>query len=114
MNVSISADKIIDELAYDTQTSEVVMIIRTEGEWADNYLEIVEQLKEKITTYLTFAFAGQLAEEFPEHKDKTVRMQLDCTVMPAAPIMDFLTQVDELLAKNNARLVVNHLTPASS
>lgn len=99
----------IDEVILDEETDEIVLVIKALQPW-DDASAIIMQLQEKISQYLRFALAGQLAEEFPQHKDRAVRLQLDCTELPGKPVMQFLDQVDGVLEQTDrVRMVINHL-----
>lgn len=109
--MEFTAPDVIDEVAFDPDTNEIVLIIRALDSWGeeDGLIDIGEHLKEKLTSYITFSFAGQLAEAFPEHKDDKVRIQINCTEMPPVPMLELLEKIDSVVSANGARLIVNHL-----
>ena len=97
---------IIDEVAFDPDQDELVLILRMNDPW-DDLENQVAQLKERISNYTRFALGGQMAETFPEHQGKKVRVQLDCQYITPEPLLSFLEQVNEILKKGGARLVIN-------
>lgn len=112
--MDISATDVIDEVAFDPENQEIVLILRAFGPWGDDesLVALSDPLKEKVSSYITFAFAGQLAEAFPEHKDKKVRIQIDCDEMPPQAMLILLEKIDDVVKPNGARLLINHRAPA--
>lgn len=112
MTSGLDQPELIDEVIFDEETSEIVLVIKAFQPW-DDARTIIGQLQEKISQYLKFALAGQLAEEFPQHKDSAVRLQLDCSELPSPPVMQFLDQVDGVLGQTDrVRMVINHIQAA--
>lgn len=114
--MDISAKDVIDEVAFDPENEEIVLILRALGPWGDDeaLVELSEPLKDKISSYITFAFAGQLAESFPEHQGKKVRIQIDCDEMPPKAMLILLEKIDDVVKPNGARLLINQRAPAQS
>ena len=104
--IGINNPEVIDEVAYDPESKEIVLVMVESRPW-DSPEVAVELLKDKIAKYISFALGEQLAEEFPDHQDKSIRFQLNCSHMPEEAILTFLSQVNDVLGKQNARLVVN-------
>ena len=98
--------EVIDEVAFDPDNSELVLIMRTNRQW-DNAPQMVEQIKAKVGNYMQFAMGEQMAEAFPDHADSKVRIQLDCKYLPADAAIPFLEGLNEVLMKGGLRLVVN-------
>ncbi|MEW5755024.1 MAG: DUF6572 domain-containing protein [Pseudomonadota bacterium] len=109
MNIGLAHPDIVDEVAFDPEYDEIVLIINAMEQSWDDGASVVEQLKEKIAQYVKFALAGQLVAEFPEHKEKRVRLQINCTVVPGAQILEFIDQVEAVLVASKMRIVINHI-----
>ncbi len=71
----------IDLIAQDPASSEVVLGMTEPRPWDGSDRRIYE-LQEKVNTYLSFALDGEMAENFPQFAEKTVRLQLDCVEAP--------------------------------
>jgi len=97
---------IIDEVAFDSDHDELVLILHMNEPWDDLENQLT-QLKDRIANYTRFALGGQLVEAFPEHQGKKVRVQLDCQYLTPEPLLGFLEQVNEILNKGGARLAIN-------
>jgi hypothetical protein len=111
MEHGINNPEVIDEIAFDPDNDEIVLIMRAPEEWDDMKSRGAE-VKEKMTTYVAFAFGGGLEEQFPEYKGKKIRFQVDVTFMPPEPVLELFEELHEIVSKDNdARLVVNHVVP---
>ena len=106
MQQGIEFAEVIDEVAFDPDNSELVLIMRTQRTW-DDAPQMVEQIKAKVGNYMQFAMGGQMAEAFPDHADSKVRIQLDCKYLPTDIAIPFLEGLNDVLMKGGMRLVVN-------
>jgi len=106
MQQGIEFAEVIDEVAFDPDNGELVLIMRTNRDWSDA-VKMTEQIKSKVGNYMQFAAGGQMAEAFPDHKESKVRLQLDCKFLPTEPVIPFLENLNEVLMKGGMRLVVN-------
>lgn len=109
MDFGLAHPDIVDEVAFDPEYDEIVLVINAMEQRWDDVASVVEQIKEKIAQYVKFALAGQLGAEFPEHKEKRVRVQLNCAEVPGAPVLEFIDQVEAVLVASNMRIVINHI-----
>ncbi len=112
MDLGLAHPDIVDEVAFDPEHDEIVLIIDAMEQRWDDAASVIEQLKEKIAQYVKFALAGQLVEEFPEHKEKRVRVQINCAAVPGAQVLEFIDQVEAVLLASKMRIVINHIQRA--
>ena len=87
---------VIDLVAHDPSSDEVVLGMYEEREW-DGSDERLFELQEKFNTYLSFALDGEMAESYPHYLGKRVRLQLNCFFPPDSTAFAFLDQVKEAL-----------------
>ena len=87
--MSLRHANVIDLLAHDPATDEVVMTIVEPRPW-EGTDQHVYQLQEKINAYLSFALDGEMLEQLPQLKGKSVRVQLDCVQEPDAKTAYFI------------------------
>lgn len=85
---------VIDLIADDAKTGEVVLIMLEERPW-DGSEQRLFQLQEKINAYLSFALDGEMAEAYPQFDGRKIRLQLDCVGMPGSDVVGFLGAVRE-------------------
>jgi hypothetical protein len=104
--LGVANPHVVDEVAYDPSSEEIVLIMTEKRPWhsLDNPIHL---LKEKIAKYIEFAFGDQLASEFPDHKGKSIRFQLESSDTPDQQTLEFLSKANEVLGKKGARLVIN-------
>lgn len=88
---------VIDVIAFDEKTGEVVLVLREPRNW-DGSDGRLFQLQEKINAYLSFALDGEMSDAYPAFVNKPVRLQLDCTTQPDARTVDFIGIVREQIA----------------
>ncbi|MGC3992079.1 MAG: hypothetical protein QM796_20775 [Chthoniobacteraceae bacterium] len=99
---------VLDAIAHDPKTDEIVLIMQEQREWSGGDEQLF-QLQEKLNTYLSFALDGELAEAFPQMAGKKVRIQLDTPKMPDERTLDFLQSVYDQIALQEIRFEL-HVT----
>jgi hypothetical protein len=77
VNVSMDDPGVIDFVAHDPKTDEV-MLVMVEGRQWGNRGELLPELQTKLSTYLTYALDGQLNEDYPQFAGKAIRFELRC------------------------------------
>ncbi|SRR5258707_10157769 len=88
---------VIDIVADDAKTGEVVLIMLEPRPWDGSELRLF-QLQEKINAYLSFALDGEMADAYPALAGKPLRLQVDCVTMPDSTVVEFLSTVREQIA----------------
>ncbi len=96
---------VIDLIAHDSKTGEVVLIMLEERPW-DGSEHRLFQLQEKINAYLAFALDGEMAEAYPQFDGRKLRLQLDCVGMPGSDVVSFLSAVREQIEFQGINLEV--------
>jgi hypothetical protein len=96
---------VIDLIADDGKTGEVVLIMLEERPW-DGSEQRLFQLQEKINAYLSFALDGEMAEAYPQFDGRKIRLQLDCVGMPGSDVVGFLSAVREQIGFQGINLEV--------
>lgn len=96
---------VIDLIADDSKTGEVVLIMLEERPWDGAEVRLF-QLQEKINAYLAFALDGEMAEAYPQFSGRKIRLQLDCVGMPGSDVVQFLSMVREQIAFQGINLEV--------
>ena len=96
---------VIDLIADDAKTGEVVLIMLEERPWDGAELRLF-QLQEKINAYLSFVLDGEMGEAYPKFVGRKIRLQLDCVGMPDSSVVQFLSMVREQIAFQGINLEV--------
>ena len=95
--MSLRQSNLIDLLALDPTTDHVVMTMVEPRPW-DGSDQRVYELQEKVNAYLSFALDGELEEQIPQLKGKTVRLQLDCLQEPDEKMAHFIAIIQKQIA----------------
>ncbi|HET6406469.1 MAG TPA: DUF6572 domain-containing protein [Chthoniobacteraceae bacterium] len=104
---------VLDALAEDKVTGEVVLVMFEDRSW-DLGDQQLFQLQEKLNAYLSFALDGELAEQLPQFANRPVRVQLNCSEPPPEPVVAFLSKVREQVGLQGINFVVEGIAPPES
>ena len=96
---------VIDVIAHDAKTGEVVLVMNEPNEW-DGSDEQLFSLQERFNAYVSFLLDGEMAEAHPELAGKPARIELRCTYMPEARALELLGHIHDQLAFQEIRLEV--------
>jgi len=96
---------VIDVVAEDEATGEIVLVMKEPRPWDGTELQLF-QLQEKINTYLSFALDGEMWEEFPQFVERPLRLQLDCVEPPDGTALQLLSAVREQIGYRGINLIV--------
>jgi uncharacterized protein DUF6572 len=96
---------IIDVIAEDTKTGEVVLVMNEPNEW-DGSDEQLLALQERFNAYVSFLLDGEMADTHPELAGKRARIELRCAHMPDASALELLGLIHDHLAFQEVRLEV--------
>ncbi|MEK0446077.1 MAG: hypothetical protein RLZZ399_1398 [Verrucomicrobiota bacterium] len=83
---------VIDFLAYRTQSGEVLLKMFESRPWGTSK-EQMFQLQDKLNAYFSFILDGEMADTYPQFKDKPVRITLECATPPEGQVLQFLQTV---------------------
>src|SRR5439155_16517612 len=100
---------VIDVIAHDPKTGEVVLIMNGPNEW-DGSDEQLLSLQERFNAYVSFLLDGEIVEAHPELAGKPTRIELRCAHMPDGRALELLGHIHDQLAFQEIRLevVVKH------
>ena len=96
---------IIDVIAHDAKTSEVVLVMNEPNEW-DGSDEQLLSLQERFNAYVSFLLDGEMAEAHPELAGKPARIELRCAHIPEARALELFGHIHDQLAFQEIRLEV--------
>jgi hypothetical protein len=106
---------VIDVIAHDTKTNEVVLVMNEPNEW-DGSDEQLLALQERFNAYASFLLDGEIAEAHPELAGKPARIELRCVHMPDTRALELFGLIHDQLAFQEIKLevVVGRNDPPSS
>jgi hypothetical protein len=96
---------VIDVIAHDPKTSEVVLVMNEPNEWNGSNNQLLA-LQERFNAYVSFLLDGEMAEAHPELVGKPTRIELRCACMPDERALELLGQIHDQLAFQEIRLEV--------
>jgi hypothetical protein len=96
---------VIDVIAHDPQTGEVVLVMNQPDEWHGSDEQLFS-LQERFNAYVSFLLDGEMAEAHPEFTGKPMRIELRCAHMPDPRALELLGQIHDQLAFREIRLEV--------
>ena len=96
---------VIDVVAYDQKTGEVVLLMNEPNEWDDSDDHLFS-LQERFNAYVSFLLDGEMAEAHPELSGKPTRIELRCAHMPDTRALELLGHIHDQLAFQEIRLEV--------
>jgi hypothetical protein len=96
---------VIDVIAQDAKTSEVVLVMNEPDDW-DGSDERLLLLQERFNAYVSFLLDGEMAESHPELAGKPCRIELRCSRMPDTRALELLRLIYDQLAFQEIKLEV--------
>ncbi len=101
----MNRSSIIDLVAHDPKTDEVVLVMKEAGEW-DGSDDRLHALQERFNTYVSFLLDGELAETHPDLAGKRARIEVRCEQMPDALALELLGMIHDQLAFQDIKMEV--------
>src|SRR6266849_1341479 len=103
--ISNSKDRtsVIDVIAHDPKTSEIVLVMKEPNEW-DGSDEQLLSLQERFNAYVSFLLDGEMAEAHPELAGKPARIELRCAQIPDDKAIALLGEIHDQLALQEIRV----------
>jgi hypothetical protein len=95
----------IDMIASDAKTGEIVLVMNEPGEW-DGSDEQLLALQERFNAYASFLLDGEMAESHPNLAGRRARIELRCARMPETRTLELLGLVHDQLAFQEIKLEV--------
>lgn len=96
---------IIDVIAADTKTGEVVLVMNESNEWNGSDEQLLA-LQERFNAYVSFLLDGEMAESHPELAGKPARIEVRCVHMPDARALELLALIHDQLAFQEIKMEV--------
>ena len=96
---------VIDVIAHDPKTNEVVLIMNEPNEWHWSDEQLLG-LQERFNAYVSFLLDGEMAEAHPELSGKRTRIELRCAHMPGVHALELLGHIHDQLEFQEIRLEV--------
>jgi Family of unknown function (DUF6572) len=96
---------IVDVIAEDKRTGEVVLVMNEPNEWVGSDEQLLA-LQERFNSYVSFLLDGEMAETHPELAGKPARIELRCAHMPDTRALELLGLIHDHLAFQELKLEV--------
>ena len=96
---------VIDVIAEDPKSGEVVLVMNELNEWGVSDERLLA-LQERFNAYVSFLLDGELADAHPELAGKSARIELRCAHMPDASALELLGLIHDQLAFQDIKLEV--------
>ena len=96
---------VIDLLAHDPKTDEVVLVMNEPNEWGGSGDKLLA-LQERFNAYVSFLLDGEMAEVHPGLAGKPARIELRCAHMPDTRALELLGLIHDQLAFQEIKLEV--------
>ena len=95
----------IDVIAQDSKTGEVVLMMNEPEPWDDSDERLLA-LQERFNAYVSFLLDGEMASEHPELVGKPARIELRCAHIPDTRALELLGMIHDQLAFQEIRMEV--------
>ena len=96
---------VIDVIAADKKTGEVVLVMNEPNEW-DGSNEQLLGLQERFNAYVSFLLDGEMNSAHPELAGKPSRIEVRCKHMPNSQTLELLALIHDQLAFQDIKLEV--------
>jgi hypothetical protein len=96
---------VIDVIAEDTKTGEVVLVMNEPEPWEDSDERLLA-LQERFNAYVSFLLDGEIVEAHPELVGKPTRIEVRCVHMPDARALELLGLIHDQLAFQEIKMEV--------
>jgi hypothetical protein len=96
---------VIDMIAEDTKTGEVVLVMDEPNEWNGSEEQLLA-LQERFNAYVSFLLDGEMTEAHPELAGKPARIELRCARMPDSRALELLGLIHDQLTFQEIKLEV--------
>jgi hypothetical protein len=96
---------VIDVIAQDTNTGEIVLVINEPEPWDDSDARLLA-LQERFNVYASFLLDGEMASEHPELAGKRARIEVRCAHVPDSRALELLGMIHDQLAFQEIKMEV--------
>ena len=99
----------LDAIAYDAKKDVVILAMYETRPWDQGEAQLL-QLQEKLNAYASYALDGEMAADYPEFRDKKIRIQLRTVHEPPARAMEFVQMARQQLELQEVTFEVIRIT----
>ena len=96
--MSVEEEGVVDAISVERVSGTVVLTISDHLEW-DEANEHHLLLQKKINRYLAFVESGELLEEYPNAKGRSVRIDVVCRYEPSGIGREFLSRAETTISE---------------
>jgi hypothetical protein len=96
---------IIDVIAEDKKTGEVVLVMNESNEWNGSDEQLLA-LQDRFNAYVSFLLDGEMADTHPALAGKPARIELRCAHMPDTRALELLGLIHDHLAFQEIKVEV--------
>ena len=96
---------IIDVIAEDKRTGEVVLVMNESNEWNGSDEQLLA-LQDRFNAYVSFLLDGEMADTHPALAGKPARIELRCAHMPDTRALELLGLIHDHLAFQEIKVEV--------
>jgi len=96
---------VIDVVAHDTKTGEVVLAMNEPDEWDGSEARLLA-LQERFNAYVSFLLDGEMVSEHPELAGKPARIEVRCAHVPDPRAIELLGMIHDQLAFQEIKMEV--------
>jgi hypothetical protein len=96
---------VIDVIAQDRKTGEVVLVMDEPDEWHRSDEQLLA-LQDRFNAYVSFLLDGEMAADHPDLAGKPARIELRCVHMPDTRALELLGLIHDQLAFQEIKLEV--------
>jgi len=96
---------VIDLIAHDTKTGEVVLAMNEPDEWDGSDARLLA-LQERFNAYVSFLLDGEMASEHRDLAGKPARIEVRCAHMPDSRALELLGMIHDQLAFQEIKMEV--------
>ena len=104
--MSLQHANLIDILAHDKSTDEVIITMVEPRPW-DGSDQRLYELQEKLNAYLSFALDGEMLAQLPQLAGKNIRISLDCREEPDSRTAEFIDLVRKQIGFQGIQFTVS-------
>lgn len=103
--MALEQTAVIDIIAHDAATDEVVLTMIESRPWSGSDEQLF-QLQEKLNAYLSFALDGEMVEAYPHFAGKKLRIELRSPAPPDARTVQLVAAAQRQIAFQDIKLIV--------
>lgn len=101
----VANPRIVDLIVPDPERGEVVLKMLEPRPWGANQSQL-QQLEDKINSYLGYVLDGFLVEQYPRYRGVPVRVQLECVEEPSGVAAEMLEAAARFCGKEGLAFAV--------